>query len=41
MIIDSERITDILGKETMLITTKVEFKVDTDRDEWEKLIHQG
>ena len=40
MFINSLRIIGVLGKELPLMTTREEFKVDTDRDEWEKLITQ-
>ena len=41
MFIDSGKILGVLGKETALMTTKEELKVDKDRDEWRKLISQG
>ena len=41
MFIDSGRIIGVLGKEPPLMMTREEFKVDTARDEWEKLITQG
>ena len=41
MIIDSVRFFGVSGKETPLMTTRVEHKVDTVRDEWKKLIAQG
>ena len=39
--IDSGRIIGVLEKEPPLITTREEYKVDTARDEWKKLIAQG
>ena len=41
MFIDSERIHGVLGKETPLMTTREELKVDKARDEWRKLVAQG
>ena len=41
MFIDSGKIISVLGKEPPLMTTREELKVDTARDEWEKLIAQG
>ena len=41
MFIDSGRIIGVLGKETPLMTTREELKVDIARDEWRKLIAQG
>ena len=41
MFIDSGKIPSVLGKETPLITTRVELKADKARDEWKKLISQG
>ena len=41
MIIDSGRILGLLGKESPIMTTKEELKVDNARDEWKKLISQG
>ena len=41
MFIDTERIIGVLGKETTLITTIEELKVDRAIDEWEKLIAKG
>ena len=41
MFIDSGRIIGVLGKEPPLMTTREELKVDTARDEWEKLISLG
>ena len=39
--IDSGRIIDVIEKEPPLMTTREEYKVDTARDEWKKLIAQG
>ena len=39
--IDSGRIIGVLGKESPLMTTREEIKVDKARDEWRKLISQG
>ena len=41
MFIDSGRILVVLGKETPLMTTREELKVNKARDEWRKLIDQG
>ena len=41
MFIDSGKIIGVLGREPPLMTTREELKVDTARDEWEKLIAQG
>jgi len=41
MFIDSGRILGVLGKESPLMTTREELKVDKARDEWKKLIAQG
>ena len=41
MFIDAGRILGVLGKETPLMTTREELKVDKARDEWRKLISQG
>ena len=41
MFFDSGRILGVLGKETPLMTTREELKVDKARDEWIKLIAQG
>ena len=41
MFIDSGRILGLLGKESPIMTTKEELKVDNARDEWKKLISQG
>jgi len=41
MFIDSGRIIGVLGKESPLMTTREELKVDKARDEWKKLIAQG
>ena len=41
MFIDSGRIIGVLGKQQPLMTTREELKVDTARDEWNKLIAQG
>ena len=41
MFIDSGKIIGVLGREPPLMTTREELKVDTARDEWEKLISQG
>jgi len=41
MYIDSGRILGDLGKETPLMTTREELKIDKARDEWKKLISQG
>jgi len=41
MFIDSGRIICLLGKELPIFTTREELKVDTGKDEWEKLIAQG
>ena len=41
MFIDSGRILGVLGKESPLMTTREELKVDKARDEWKKLISQG
>ena len=41
MFIDSGRILGVLGKEPPLMTNREELKVDTARDECEKLIAQG
>ena len=41
MFIDSGRIPSVLGKETPLMTTSEELKVDKARDDWKKLIAQG
>ena len=38
MFIDSGRIIGVLGKESPLMTTREELKVDKARDEWKKLI---
>ena len=38
MFIDSGRILGVLGKESPLMTTREELKVDKARDEWRKLI---
>ena len=39
--IDSGRILGVLGKESPLMTSREELKVDKARDEWKKLIAQG
>tara|TARA_B100001989_G_C24209690_1_gene302471 strand:+ start:44 stop:274 length:231 start_codon:yes stop_codon:yes gene_type:complete len=41
MFIDSGRILGVLGKESPLMTTREELKVDKARDEWKTLIAQG
>ena len=41
MFIDSGKIIGVLGRAPPLMTTREELKVDTARDEWEKLIAQG
>ena len=41
MFIGSGRILGVLGKETSLVKTSEEHKVDKARDEWKKLIAQG
>ena len=41
MFIDSGRILGVLGKESPLMTTREELKVDKPRDEWRKLIAKG
>ena len=41
MFIDFGIIIGVLGKELHLMTTIEELKVDTVRNEWEKLIAQG
>jgi len=41
MFIDSGRILGVMEKESPLMTTRVELKVDKARDEWKKLIAQG
>ena len=38
MFLDSGRILGVLGKESPLMTTREELKVDKARDEWRKLI---
>ena len=39
--IDSERILGVLGKGSLLMTTREELKVDRAKDKWKKLITQG
>ena len=39
--IDSGRIIGVIEKEPPLMTTREEYKVDTAREEWKKLIAQG
>jgi len=41
MFIDSGRIIGVLEKEPPLMTTREEYKIDTARDKWKKLIAQG
>ena len=41
MYIDSGKIIAVLGKKPPIMKTREELKVDTARDEWEKLIAQG
>ena len=41
MFIDSGIIIGVLGKESPLMTTREEIKVDKARDEWRKLIAHG
>ncbi len=41
MLIDSGRIIGVSEKESPLMITKEEYKVDTARDEWKRLISQG
>ena len=41
MFIDSGRIIGVLGKELPFMISREEFKIDTARNEWKKLIAQG
>ena len=41
MFVDSGRILGVLGKESPLMTTREELKIDKARDEWKKLIAQS
>ena len=41
MFIDSGEIVGVLGKQSPVMTSKEEFKIDEAREEWEKLIAQG
>ena len=41
MFIDSGEIVGVLGKQSPVMTSREEFKIDEAREEWEKLIAQG
>tara|TARA_Y100001968_G_C19243212_1_gene660548 strand:- start:678 stop:923 length:246 start_codon:yes stop_codon:yes gene_type:complete len=41
MFIDSGEIVGVLGKQSPVMTSKEEFKIDEAREAWEKLIAQG
>ena len=41
MFIDSGKIVGLLGKETPVLTTREEIKIEAAREAWKKLIAQG